>query len=104
MTPYIKKQLLRNWGEAAEALNCFCPIKYIDKASHWECFVYALNPSDEDEILCIINAMSVESTKWSLKELLSCYNAEGDYVVIDDEYIPVHLTNILKRLNERPRH
>lgn len=93
-----KEKLLSSWGEKASSMACMAEVRVYDPLSAFECYIYALNPEDEDEILCIIKSSSVSADKWKLSELRSCYNSEGEPLQIDYEYRPRIASEILKRL------
>ncbi len=97
----LKEILKDNWGERAESLNCYAEVKFFDEKSRWACYVYAMNPQDENEIACIIdNGGELEETTWFLSEMLQCYNDLGEHPTIDKEYRKIkasHLFKILRR-------
>lgn len=99
--PIYKNSLLQNWGSKAEAMACFAEVRIFDPASLWACYILAMNPEDEDEIVCIIDGFTVEFCHWSLKELCSKFNDEGQYVMFDTEYKPMRAAELFKTLNER---
>ena len=103
MIDSYKPQLMRNWGEKADCLDCYCEVKFIDEYSDWACYIYAINPEDEDTIECIILDSDVGLYTWSLKELYLSYNTQGDHPIIDQEFRKIHacvLYNKLSRLYE----
>ncbi len=76
--PHLLKQRLKaNWGDKATALACYAEVRYYDPLSCWECFLLALEPTDEDTMYCIIKGDNVEVCEYSLKKLYSLFNAEG---------------------------
>ncbi len=95
-----KQKLMSNWGEKANSMSCNVELKVYDPLSSWECFVYALNPEDEDEICCIIRGFGVEVCLWSLTELSERYNVEGEYAEVDYEYRPRKASEVFKILNQ----
>ena len=99
MIDKYKPLLLSNWGEKANALDCYCEVKFIDEYSDWACYIYALNPFDEDTIACIIKGPWVELAEWSLKELYFTYNTQGDHPVIDQEFRRIHASVLYHKLN-----
>jgi len=101
LTIQKKKKLIANWGDEAEAMECTAEVRVYDPLSSWECYIYALNPENEDEIWCIVKGFFVEVSKWSLQELFSRYNTEGELVQVDDEYVPRHVSEIYRILKER---
>ena len=83
----------------AEAMNCYAEIKYHDPNSGWACYIYAINPEDDDEIACIINDRGdIDVIKWSYAALNAIYNEVGEHPQIDDEYRPMRTAILFKRL------
>ena len=95
-----KKALLRNWGPMAESLDCVAEIKVIDQREHWACYVFAMNPENEDEIACLFHDKlgGIEIWDWSWHELCQLYDGEGEYPMLDPEYRRIRVTALLKRL------
>ena len=97
----IKASLLNNWGERAESMNCFAEVKFIDEHSRWECFIYAMNPEDEDTIAClIVTPGMVEITQGSLAEYYKSYNEFGENPEIDTEFRRTRVAELFKKLSE----
>ncbi len=96
-----KTKLKASWGEKASSMACMAEVRVYDPLSPWECYIYALNPENEDEILCIIKGFFVEITEWRLSELASRFNAQGEPVSIDNTYRPQRAAELFKILNER---
>jgi len=102
MISFETMELLKSyWGDRVEAMACYCEVKYIDRSSKWACYIFGLNPDDDDEIACIIDGFDVEVCNWSLKELQRLYNGDGDYVIEDKEFRRVRASELFKRLSER---
>lgn len=76
---------------------------YDPLSSSWECYIYAVNPEDEDEVLCIINCFDVTTDKCSLKELSSMFNSQGEGLQIDHEYRPRNAQVLYKILQENKK-
>jgi len=95
-----KKKLIENWGDRAEAMDCLVEVKYIDELSRFACYIYALNPEDEDEIACIIHTGHIDVCKWSLRELQRSYNGHGDNPIIDSEFRSTLASTLLKKLKD----
>lgn len=98
-----REKLKASWGEKASSMACMAEVRVYDPLSPWECYIYALNPENEDEICCIIKGFFVEVTEWRLSELASRFNAEGEPVQVDYEYRPRRAAELFKILNERAR-
>ena len=96
-----KEKLKNNWGDKANSMACFVETRVYDPLSSWECYIYALNPIDEDQILCIINGLTVEVTDWTMKELFALFNEHGDPPRVDVEFKPRRASEIFKQLNDK---
>ena len=81
-------------------MACLAEVRVYDPMSSWECYIYALNPEDEDEICCIIKGFFVEVTTWKLSELFQRFNVEGECPVVDYEYRPRRACDLFKILSE----
>ncbi len=92
----IKKRLKTNWGEKADALDCYAEVRYIDRISTWSCYVYALD-EDDDTIMCFIPEAFHQLVTWSLKDLYSCYDRDGEPMTIDEEYRRTRVTELIRR-------
>jgi len=96
----IKRLLEDNWGEKAESMNCYTEVKFIDTESAWACYIYALNPADENTIACIIDGICLEVCEWTLKELYFTYNNQGEHPVLDQEFRRMRTSELFKKLSE----
>lgn len=92
------EKLKANWGEKAESLAAIAELRVFDPLSTWECYIFAMNPQDEDEISCILHGFTVEVCNWRLSELASHFNAEGESPIVDREYRPRKAETILRML------
>lgn len=93
--------LLFNWGELADALECKCEVRVYDPSSPWECFLYAMD-NDQDTVKCIIHSGKGIAVieEWSLNDILMCYNIDGEHPKIDKEFVPRQASVILQKLKE----
>ncbi len=98
-----RTKLLANWGEKSSSMACMAEVRIYDPCSSWECYVYAMNPEDEDQICCLIKGFSVEVAEWRLSELANRFNSEGEFVQMDYEYQPRLASELFKILNQRVR-
>lgn len=98
-----KQKLMKNWGERADSLECLAEVRVFDPLSSWECYIYAMNPDDQDEISCILNGFELEVSSWSMKSLQASFNEHGEHPIIDLEYRPRQAFELFKILNERKR-
>ncbi len=96
----LKNKLMANWGEKADSMACMAEVRIYDPLSPWECYIFAMNPEDEDEIACIFNGYSVEVCDWRLSEMATMFNELGENPLIDYEYRPRQAAALLKKLTE----
>lgn len=98
LTKTQKEKLKANWGEKAEGLGCKAEVRVYDPLSSWECFIYAMNPQDEDMISCLINGFTLEIIEeWSMSQLTKLYNREGEHPIVDTEFRPKSVYQIFKQ-------
>jgi hypothetical protein len=98
------ERLKANWGYKADAMACMAEVRLYDPMSHWQCFIYAMNPEDDNEIQCILsvgNNTAPAIARWTLPEIIALYNSIGEGVQIDPEYRPRMASQIFKMLNDR---
>ena len=97
------EKLKANWGDNADSMNCRAEVRFYDPLSAWQCYVFAMNPSNENEVECIIKVGRSESAtteRWFLSEIYNLFNSDGEGVVIDNEYRPQHAAELFKKLNQ----
>ncbi len=97
-----KEKLIANWGEKADSLHCFAEVRVYDPLSSWECYIFALNPEDNDEVQCIVKVSKAQEAtveKWYLTNIKCLFNEYGEGVDIDDEYRPRRADYLLNKLN-----
>lgn len=98
-----KQKLIQNWGDKAESMACRAEVRLYDPKSAWECYLYAMNPENDDEVMCItkyfLNDCALTEHN-SLKWLEGCFNEYGEPPQIDTEYRPRRAAELFKRLNE----
>lgn len=95
-----KEKLKTNWGEKATSMACLAEVRVYDPLSSWQCYIYAINPDDEDQIACLIKGFTLEACEWRLSELCSRFNAEGESLQLDVEYRPRRVSELFKKLSE----
>lgn len=103
MIPHLKSEKLKSQWFIADTLSCKAEIRFYDPLSDWQCFIFAQNPDNENDIMCIISGgKNLEPVVdfWSLYELGQMFNADGEGVQIDLEYRPRQAVEILKRLED----
>jgi len=97
------EKLKQNWGEKAESMSCRAEVRLYDPKSPWQSYIYAMNPENEDELMCITKAFKEDSaiTEYtSMKYLLGCFNQDGEGLEVDQEYRPRRAAELFKKLNE----
>lgn len=94
----VKEALKKNWGEKADALDCYAEVKLIDPLSSWACYIFAMD-ENEEMVQCLFysNALGLEISKECISYIHSTYNEEGQNPVIDHEYRRMRVTEILRR-------
>ena len=100
ITEIQKQKLKANWGDKASSMACKAEVRIYDPSSNWCCYVYAMNPQDEDEISCIIKGFEIEACEWKMCAIESMFNAQGERPVIDEEYRPRMACELFKLLSE----
>lgn len=95
-----REKLKASWGDKASSMACMAEVRVYDPLSPWECYIYAMNPDNEDEICCIIKGFFVEVCEWRLSEIASRFNANGEPVEVDHEYRPRRAAELFKILNQ----
>ncbi len=95
-----KERLKKNWGEKADALDCFAEVKIMDPISSWCCYVFAMD-ENEEQVQCLLysNAVGIEINTIPVHMLDNLYNEHGESPIIDREYRPMKISHILKRLS-----
>ena len=95
-----KKALINNWGDRAESLACNAIVRLYDPLSKWECYLYAMNPQDENDVLVILRnglGVCVLNETWTMNELDALFNEHGEGIGVDESYRPRSIESILKR-------
>ena len=103
ISEYRTNRLKSNWGDQASSMNCLAEVRVYDPLSAWECYIYALNPEDGDEVECIVKVGKDHPAcveKWFLTNIFSLFNRYGEGVKIDREYRPCRAAELLKKLNQ----
>ncbi len=98
-----KQKLLANWGDLAESMACRAEVRLYDPKSSWETYIYAMNPENDDEIMCITKCFKHDCaiTEYTtMKYILGCFNEDGENLKLDHEYRPRRAAELFKKLNE----
>jgi hypothetical protein len=94
-----KKELLKNW-EVAESGFPYAEVRLYAPKSSWECYLIALNPRCEDEVICLLHAEDVEITNWTLTEIKMCFDSDGNSPYVDLEFRRRKVSEIIKDIRE----
>lgn len=95
----ILDKLQENWGERANSLNCYAEVRFYDPFSSWSCYLFAMDPMEQDDIQCLVSEGEFFCIiHWKLHQLYSAYNCEGNSPFLDDEYRPIHMSTLVKRM------
>jgi len=97
------ERLTSNWGDKSDSMDCFAEVRVYDPLSSWECYIYALNPEDNDEIECIVKVSRNQKAtveRWYLSAIKCLFNQHGERVEIDYEYRPRKADELLRILNK----
>jgi hypothetical protein len=99
-------KLTANWGDKADALNCKAEVRIYDTSTFpgWECYVYAMNPDDNNTVKCIVKPFrqskgSIE--EWKISEIELLYNSLGEPPEIDKEFRPIDIQQLIKKIGMR---
>lgn len=95
----IKERLLLNW-ENATSMACYAECKIHDPQSNWACYILAMNPFNEDEIVCILRGFGVTFENYSMSSIKEMYNSFGETPVMDLEYRRIWASELFKKLND----
>jgi hypothetical protein len=99
LTQKLKDILKANWGDKADALDCYAEVKLMDPLSSWACYIFAMDPNEE-VVNCLLysDAMGVEIYPQCIYNIQGMYNEHGEHPVIDTEYRRTRVTELLRRL------
>lgn len=97
-------RLMANWGDRADAMACNAEIRLYDSSSDWCAYIFAMNPEDPDQVVCIFNGFDVGVETASMDHLLGLFNPNGDFPLIDRDFRPMDAQILLKKLTERKNH
>ena len=97
--------LKANWP-LAESMQCKTLIRIIDPNQSWACYIYAMDPQNEDTVMCISEKQSriirhVFTSEMSLNTIQNAYNQFGEYPIIDTEFRPQWTFHLFKKLQSR---
>lgn len=95
-------QLNDNWEDLKIVTARNAELRVYDTCSKWECYILAQNPFEEDEIICIINADSLELCRWRWSSIHSMFNEHGETPKIDRHFRPCTVDQIIKNNPGKP--
>ena len=90
-------KLQANWGDKADSYDCYAWMRLYDPESRWECYVYAIDPLNEQGAkVCVYNGTWVFS-QVNLDEMMVSFVCENGRAPRHDlDFKGKHLKNILK--------
>jgi hypothetical protein len=96
----LKDKLKANWS-LAESMACKAEMRVYDPLSSWQCYIIAMDPNNDDHIMCIISVSEwvCVLTPWLISEIGRSYNSEGERPSIDYDYRPKMASQVFKQLN-----
>lgn len=99
----IIDKLKSNWGARGDSLACNVEVRIYDSIEPWECYLLAINPQDEDiaKAFIINDDNTLHTDIISLSHLLSRWNGEGEFMQIDNSFVPRLSSELYKILKER---
>lgn len=94
-----KELLKNNWGDRANALECYAEVKLIDPLSSWACYIFALD-QNEELMHCLLysDAIGPEIYTHNIVDVYGMYNEHGENPIIDEEFRRIKVKELLKRL------
>ena len=82
-------------------LGCMVLVRFYDPKSGWDCYVYAQNPQEPDEIMAITVGWRVETGVYHLSSILGMYDQHGNPPQKDPDFRPVSVACLLKQLRSK---
>lgn len=95
-----KEKLKANWGDKADSMACKAEVRVYDPTSPWRCYIYAMNPEDENQVCVLVRGFEVETCEMDMRDLQSMFNVEGEGPIVDMEFRPRQVSQLFKLLNE----
>lgn len=90
--------LKKNWGEKADALDCYAEVKLIDPKSSWCCYIFAMDKNEENvQTLLYSDSIGPEIYTLCIDDIHLMYNQDGEHPIIDTEYRRTRVQELLKR-------
>lgn len=95
-----KQKLMSNWGERSDSLHCNAEVRLYFPNHSWECYLVALDPSDDNTCLCIeyfrknIPIVLIRN----LEEINGLYGQDGEPPLNDPEFRPIQAEQLLRKL------
>ena len=96
-------KLKANWGDKAEALDCKAELRVYDPLSRWVCYIFAMNPANENEIKVLVSLrpnMQPMMLECTLDDINLRYNQDGEHMEVDAEYRPRDVSTLFIKLSE----
>jgi hypothetical protein len=98
------EKLKAAWKDNEEPWQAYCLVKLYDPLSHWQCYLLAIDPLDEEWAYGLL--VNEEGDFWGmnlidLPSALASYNREGELMEIDNAFRPIQALELFKILKER---
>jgi len=95
-----KDRLQANW-ENVDALACMAEFRLYDPSSDWECYILGMNPFDQDQVYVIVADKCLFIGNAILSDLIYRYNQDGEFMEIDNSFVPRKADKLLETLKKR---
>lgn len=95
-------KLKQAWGEKADALDCIAHIRIDDPAGKLSFYVIAVDPHDEEKMMCIIDSpVSLEIAVVNSRDIFALFDSDGSNAQIDTTWRPQKASVLYKKLREK---
>ena len=94
-------KLKKAWDKA-DTLDVQAFIRISDPCGGLDFYPIAVDPVDEDTLLCIIDSvLSLEIAKVSAQDIFALHDSTGTHAYIDRNFDPVSAQKLYKKLKEK---
>ena len=100
LTEKQEQKLKENW-DIRETLEYKIPVRIYARNTTFQIYLLAMDPEDTDIVYAIVDGFELEIEIKSLEDILSLHNQNGEYVQVDERYIPRMAKDTWKYLNKR---
>lgn len=95
----LQEKLKKNWGEKADALECYAEVRLHVPGTKIELYLLAINPDTqytEEEIL-VLSPLFEETAIMTWEDIENIHGVHGEELQIDEEYRPKIAKYLIKR-------